>query len=178
MTIDPAPFGRTVISCRYEAPPNRAIVDGQPMTSITDPHLQVLSVPDEPMRRRLEVSYELHLETTDLVAGGTLVHRAVIRSRDLHDGLGRPVQLSIALEDRSTVAEAGTSQWLLTTEVDRDELDVQLDWWRSDHGGGVEPIAENPDHVVAEITVSIEGNILAEATTPLVSGSWGRLGPD
>ena len=74
--------------------------------------------------------------------------------------------------------QAGAFPRRLATDVHRIDLDVEQDWWRTDHGGGIEPIAEFPDHLVADVTLRIGNNAAATAVTPVLTGSWGALGSD
>ena len=106
------------------------------------------------------------------------MERVLIRSEDLHDSPTAATALAIEIERADSVAGPGTVHREVSQEVRRTDLDVQQDMWRTDHGGGVEAIAELPDHLVAEITLSIDGRSVATAITPIVTGSWGAVGSD
>jgi hypothetical protein len=75
-------------------------------------------------------------------------------------------------------AQPGVTARELTTEVHRADLDVERDWWRVNEGGGFEPIAEFVDHLVARVTLRVDGLIVATAVSPTITGSWGALGDD
>jgi hypothetical protein len=64
------------------------------------------------------------------------------------------------------------------TCLHRVDLDVEQDSWDTDQAGGTKPIAEFADHLVATLTVSVEGREVATATSPVATGSWGALGAD
>lgn len=74
-------------------------------------------------------------------------------------------------------AGVGTHAQVSEAVVDRVDLDVEQDDWRSTPGGDV-PIAEWLDHLIAEIALSDGSSVVASATTPVVTGSWGPLGSD
>lgn len=150
------------------------------MPTIVEPTFRVDPVPGKAGRRRLVVSYVLEFDEGDLAAeiGSDTVERATVRDHDLHDAPTKTQPLAIVIERTGVVGEPGRYERELAVEVNRVDLDVQQDWWRTDHGGGVEPIVELADHLVAEITVAIDGETVAEATTPMVTGSWGVLGRD
>ncbi|NNF56274.1 MAG: hypothetical protein HKN03_17745 [Acidimicrobiales bacterium] len=114
----------------------------------------------------------------DLLEYHHVLERATVHGRDLHDAPTDAAVVPIAVLKGEWTAKAGVVHRQLDAIVDRIDLDVQQDWWRTDSGGGVEPIAEFTDHLQADIELSIEGDIVALATTPLLSGSWGALGAD
>lgn len=147
------------------------------MPTISDPRLEVRMVPDAPGRRELVVSYVLTWDEVDSRSDGEALVRAVVRSRDLHDGPVRPEPFELHMEQRESAHDAGGRREQ-RRQVGRAELDVLRDWWRSGQGGEIEPIAEFADHLVAEIALWLDGDVVAEATTPVVTGSWGPLGDD
>lgn len=147
------------------------------MVAVANPALRIEPVPDT-RQRLITVRFDLDMGGEDFVAGGEIVERALVRGVDLHDSPTRPEQFEMLIEAKAPISELGYHQRELSTTVDRRELDVQQDWWRTDHGGGVEPIIEMADHLVAEITVLVDGEVVAMATTPIVTGSWGVLGRD
>jgi hypothetical protein len=148
------------------------------VVTLIDPRLRIDQVPNEPGWRRLIVTYQLDMTEVDVALDPDVFEQAIVRSRDLHDSPTPPKPTEIRLEHRGRIDRPGIIDRELTGKVKRTDLDVQQDWWRTDHGGGVEAIAEMPDHLVAEITLSIDGQVMAEATTAVVTGSWGALGSD
>ena len=144
------------------------------MVTIENPMLTVERVEGAPGRRRLVVSYRLTLEASQPVE---VDERAVVTSRDVLDAPVSPEPLQVDLVSKAELG-GGVHERLLSAEVDKTELDVQRDWWQTDHGGGVVPIAELLDHLGCVITVRIAGAEQASATTPIVTGSWGALGRD
>ncbi|MEL7156529.1 MAG: hypothetical protein AAFN30_08015 [Actinomycetota bacterium] len=153
-------------------------IGGLTVPTIADPLLQVLPIPDAPGRRELVVSYLLTWTEADTRPDGEAVARAVVRSRDLHDGPVRPEPFEVVIEEPESADGEGVWRRQLRLEVGRAQLDVLRDWWRTGHGGEIEAIAEFADHLVAEITIWLDGAVVASATTPVVTGSWGALGED
>ena len=148
------------------------------MTIIIDPKLFVEKVEGHPGRRRLVVSYELDLQPPDRLLAVPFTERVVVTARDLHDAPQRAHKLEVRFEQDAIADRVGRVHRTVETGIDRSSLDVQQDWWRTDHGGGVDPIAEFPDHFIAELSLVVGDAIVAEATTPVVTGSWGALGED
>lgn len=148
------------------------------MSAIVDPHLEAETIEGKPGRRRLVVTYGLELDEGDIDPGADVLEQATIRSCDLHDSPTPPEPLEVRIERRDLEHQAGMHRRELSCEIKRVDLDVQRDWWRTDHGGGIEAIAELPDHLVAEVSVRIGDRLVAEATTPVTTGSWGALGED
>ena len=148
------------------------------MATIVDPELHIEPVTGKPGQRRVRVTYEICTVENDVLLGSEISESVVVHSVDLHDATSRPRPLNLTMDHTGMVAGPGAVRRTLSKDVNRVDLDVQQDWWRTDHGGGVLPIAEFPDHVMAEITMTKDGQIVAEAATPVVNGSWGALGDD
>jgi len=147
------------------------------MASISDPHLKVEKVVGHPGRRRVVVAYDLKVRPDEPLSGQVFTERVVVRSDPDH---GRPsntgvLNIEVAQDVRATDELLHRS---VAVEVDRVRLDVEQDWWETDHGGGVLPIAEFADHIVADLSLVLGSDVVAEATTPVVTGSWGALGRD
>ncbi len=148
------------------------------MPAIQDPMLQIKPVPGHSGKRQVVVSYDLLMRPEDLLEHQQVVDQATIHGRDLHDAPTNTAVLPIAVLKGEWTAAVGVVHRQLDALVDRVDLDVQQDWWRTDNGGGIEPIREFPDHLQADIELSVDGDVVARATTPLLSGSWGALGAD
>ncbi|MEZ5239738.1 MAG: hypothetical protein R2716_12600 [Microthrixaceae bacterium] len=147
------------------------------MPEIGDPSLSVDAVEGHPGKRRIRVAYDLVVEASDPVAGRTLDQRISLRAVDEHDAAIRPRQDPVAVIEATVRADVGTHAQVSEAVVDRVDLDVEQDDWRSTPGGDV-PIAEWLDHLIAEIALSDGSSVVASATTPVVTGSWGPLGSD
>lgn len=148
------------------------------MPTIQDPKLFIEPVPGHPGRRRIVVSYDLVVPAQDVVWGETVTETAWIHGRDLHDAPAAATTRTITELRSEVAAPEGRLHRELDSEVNRVALDVQQDWWRTDTGGGVEPIAEFPDHLQGEIELRVGNAVVAKATTPILTGSWGALGSD
>lgn len=151
------------------------------MPTIMNPKLEVTPVPDQPpfsARRLVSVTYELEIEEGDVLLGESIIERAVVRSRDLHDAPVGPTPLRLEVDRSDLKAAPGIVKRRLCFTVNRTELDVERDWWRTGNGGEIEAIAELPDHLVAEVALIVHDDVVAEATTPVLTGSWGALGAD
>lgn len=148
------------------------------MVTIVDPQLHVEHVGGHPGERRLVVSYGIASNADDSTIGATVREEAIVTARDEHDAPIFPSDLRVLLSSEVTVESAGVLERTLTTDVHRVDLDVEQDWWRTNDGGGFEPIAEFADHLVATITLTVGDELVASASTPTLSGSWGALGND
>jgi hypothetical protein len=151
------------------------------MPIILNPQLLVSPVPDQPpfsARRRVVVSYELDIEHDDVLIGESVIERAVIVARDLHDAPVPPRELRLEVDRSDLRPVPGRCNRRLSFTVNRTELDVEEDWWRTGNGGEIEAISELPDHLVAEVSLIVHDEVVAEATTPVLTGSWGALGSD
>jgi hypothetical protein len=147
------------------------------MVTIVDPQLRVETLDGHPGERRLVVSYSLHVPPFDPDLGATLLEDVVVTASDEHDAPVSPKPLEVHLRGE-VVAQPGATPRLLTTDVHRADLDVEQDWWRVNEGGGFDPIAEFVDHLVARVTLRVGDLVVATATSPPITGSWGALGDD
>jgi hypothetical protein len=116
-------------------------------------------------------------DAADPAVGRSLHERIELHAVDEHDAAIPPSRHPVTVIEETIPAEAGTRSHVREWTVDRVELDVEQDLWRTLPDGHHEPIAEWLDHLAAEITVSDGGALVASATTPEVTGSWGPLGP-
>lgn len=155
-----------------------AVEDDQSMVKIVEPELHIEHIEGHPGRRRLVVTYRLEVAPGDPAIGGVIRDEAVVTAHDEHDAPVFPSHVQFRFGGEPTVAAAGTIQQRLEHEVHRFDLDVEQDWWDTDQAGGTKPIAEFADHLIATLTVSVEGHQVATATSPVVTGSWGALGAD
>ncbi|MGF1597915.1 MAG: hypothetical protein ACFCVK_13445 [Acidimicrobiales bacterium] len=148
------------------------------MPTINEPTLTVRPVDGRPGQRRVVVDYELACEPDDPMAGAEAVEHVLVHAVDEHDAAVRPAGGPVLeLQDR-LVLTPGRRRRTLEGLVDRVDLDVQQDWWSTDHGGSPQPIAEWLDHLTAEIRLRVADEPVVGATTPVVTGSWGALGRD
>ncbi len=148
------------------------------MVVIVDPHLHVEHVAGHPGERRLVVTYTIEVPAGDPSIGRWIGEEATVHAEDARDAPVPPTDLTVQLEDRLVVEKPGRILRRLTTDVHRVDLDVEQDWWRTDHAGGIEPIAEFADHLVAEVVLRLGNDVVATAKTPMITGSWGALGTD
>ena len=148
------------------------------MTRILDPELRVEPVEGQPGQRRLVVTYRLDVPQGDAALAIDVHEEAVVAARDEGDAPIRPLPIEFRLEDDAIIERPGVHPRRLVGEVHRFQLDVEQDWWDTDQAGGTEPIAEFADHLAATIEVRSGEHVLATATTPTVTGSWGALGQD
>ena len=146
------------------------------MVEIRDPEIQVDPVPGHPGQCLLRGSYDLACQPGDAADGQTLVERWTLRAVDEHDAPVIPTGRPITEVETSIRPAAGTEHRVVEHVVRRVDLDVQQDWWASGPGGETEPIAEWPDHVAADIELLVSDEVIATATTPTITGSWGALG--
>lgn len=147
------------------------------MVTIVDPQLHVDAVAGHPGERRIVVTYSIHVPPFDPALGAILTEEAVVSAVDQHDAPVAPNELDVHLRDE-VEGRPGVTERRLTTEVRRADLDVERDWWRINDGGGFEPIAEFVDHLVADVTLRLHDEVVATASTPPATGSWGALGDD
>jgi hypothetical protein len=147
------------------------------MVTIVDPQLRVEPVEGHPGERRLVVTYSIQVPPFDPDLGATLSEDVVVTARDEHDAPVFPSELEVHLRGEVS-AQPGVTPRTLTTDVHRADLDVEKDWWRINEGGAFEPIAEFVDHLVARVTLRVDDLIVAMATSPTITGSWGALGDD
>lgn len=148
------------------------------MVKILEPELHVERIEGRPGERRLVVAYRLEIAPGEPIVGGVIHDEAVVTAKDEHDAPVFPAHVDFRFGGEVPVDAAGTIERRLEREVHRFDLDVEQDWWDTDQAGGTKPIAEFADHLIATLTVSVEGRQVATATSPVVSGSWGALGAD
>ncbi|MEL6890930.1 MAG: hypothetical protein AAFP84_05000 [Actinomycetota bacterium] len=148
------------------------------MTSVRDPVLTIGRLDDDEQHRRATISYALELETDGRLAGHHIDELVRLHAVDEHDAAVHPDSRPIAEHHDSYAPAVGTNERAVELVVERDQLDVQRDWWSSGPGGETRPIAEWPDHVAADIVLSRSGRVVATAMTPTVTGSWGILADD
>jgi hypothetical protein len=147
------------------------------MVTIVDPQLRVETLDGHPGERRLVVGYAIHVPPFDPDLGAILREDVLVAASDEHDAPVAPKELAVHLRDE-VVAQPGATLRTLTTDVHRADLDVEQDWWRINEGGGFDPIAEFADHLVATVTLRVGDLVVATATSPPITGSWGALGED
>ena len=148
------------------------------MVRIEDLQLVVTTVDDHPASRRVCVDYALDVEPDDPVVGRFVEERTVVRAVDEHDAAVAPSDLPVVEVVTTFTASAGRRRRTVYATVHRLQLDVEGDWWAADLGGEPLPIAEWLDHLVAEVELLVDGHLVATATTPVLTGSWGVLGHD
>jgi hypothetical protein len=146
------------------------------MSTFFDPTLTVEPVADHDAQRRLRVVYELDLKPGDRLIGQTIGEHVVVHAVDEHDAAAFPAREPVAEQHATFVGATGLQRREVEFTVHRSALDVQQDWWSSGPAGEVRPIAEWPDHIAADIHLSLSGHVVAETTTRTVTGSWGALG--
>ncbi len=150
------------------------------MTSIVDPRLDIRDVPEDVGRCMVTVTYELDISPADLSGGQEFVTRVVVHSVDEHDAAVRPSGVPVLDVSEELVTTAGRHRRVVERAVRRIDLDVEQDWWSSGQGGETIPIAEWADHLAAEVSILVDGRVVAMVGTPTVTGSWGpaaRRGP-
>ena len=140
------------------------------------PTIEVDSIPGRPGRRCLRVCYDLVVDSANPAVGGVVNERIVVSAVDLGDAPMAANPNPIVVLEASFAAEAGRATRCREAVVARTALDVEVDWWSSGNGGETVPIAEWVDHVSAIIQVDVDGSARCDATTPVITGSWGALG--
>ncbi|MDH3752933.1 MAG: hypothetical protein OEU32_03585 [Acidimicrobiia bacterium] len=148
------------------------------MPTISEPRLSVELVSDHPGRRFVRIEYELEVDSTDPLIGRELTEHIVVHAVDEHDAPILPSPGPVVVRSDRLVIEPGRQPRATVQAVHRVELDVEQDQWRSDHAGEPLPIAEWLDHLVADISLLLDDAPVASATSPVLTGSWGPLGPD
>ena len=146
------------------------------MPTIHDPILSVHHVAGHPGQRCLRVGYDLSCESTDSAVDGPVRAHIVIHAVDKRDAAIEQRKAPILEADDTFIVETGVEHRVFEQVVNCVDLDVEQDWWSSDLGGEPVPIAEWLDHISAEIRIHAAGQLVEEATTPVVTGSWGALG--
>ncbi|MDH4074669.1 MAG: hypothetical protein OEY41_02880 [Acidimicrobiia bacterium] len=148
------------------------------MPTIHDPVLSVIPVPGSPGLRLLRVEFVVACAPFDPAIGQRVAGRIVVRAVDEHDADVSPrTDPVVEMEDSFVMAE-GRHHRRAERAVHRTDLDVAQDWWDTDQGGSTVPIAEWVDHIAAEVRLTYAGHVVAEGTSPVVTGSWGALGRD
>ena len=145
------------------------------MATIREPLLAVGKVTGHPSRRSVTVTYALDLDTDDHLLGHDIIERVVVHAIDEHDAAVRPDRRPVAERTATFEGRAGAQRRTADFIVEQTALDVQQDWWSSGPGGEIRPIAEWPDHIIADISLSTSGRVVAQVQTPTVTGSWGPL---
>lgn len=148
------------------------------MPTIHDPVLTVVPVPGSPGLRLLRVEFVVACAPFDPAIGHEVAQRVVVRAVDEHDADVTPRAAPVVEVEDSFVMAEGRHHRRAERPVHRTDLDVAQDWWDTDQGGSTVPIAEWVDHISAEVRLTYAGHVVAEAATPVVTGSWGALGQD
>lgn len=149
------------------------------MAEITNVQLDVRHVSDHPGQRVVVVDYQLDVPAGDELIGQRVTEEITVRARDEHDAPVPPRQPGVSASSTFAIDAAGTIPRHHEQVVDRTQLDVEEDWWRSGPGGEVLPIAELLDHLTAEVIVSVgDHERELDASSPPLTGSWGALGRD
>lgn len=138
------------------------------------PELHVGEIEGHPGRRRVRVAAEVHVGGD--LDGVTLTETIIVRAARAIDAPVKPTSEPVVVSRQEFPAVVGSTERRTEVIVDRSSLDVTLDWWSSGHGGETEPIAEWVDRIVADVQLSIGDDVVAQATTPIVEGSWGAIG--
>lgn len=170
-------MGPSALSDPFPLEPRWCLVTDEPTTRILDPRLDVHVVPGSPGQRELVVSYMV-VWGDDVATGDEVAARAVVSNAAVDDEPVGADRLEVVLERSELVDRANDSKCELRRCLSRSNLDVVRDWWRTGHGGEVEPIAEFVDRIVAHISLRCDGELIASAASPVVAGSWGALGED
>jgi hypothetical protein len=148
------------------------------MAAIHNPNLKIIPVEGHPGRRILRVGYDLVAAPGDALVGVEVDESIQVHGVDLHDALVPPNSSPIATHHATYTVGEGTRPRVLELAVHRTSLDVEQDWWNTGLGGETQPLAEWIDHLVAEIELNVDGEGIDQATTSVVTGSWGALGTD
>ncbi len=146
------------------------------MVELRDPELTVETVDEHPGQRRVRVRYALVCEPGDRIVDREIGERISVHAIDEHDAAVRPTREPIVESTDVFTAGEGTTPRDIDWVCRRVDLDVQQDWWSSSPGGDPIPIAEWRDHIVADVTLSMSGRVVAQVRTPVVTGSWGAIG--
>lgn len=148
------------------------------MPTISNASMTVDTVENRPGVRRVRVAYDVAWNPAD-APGDVLVERVVVRAVDEHDAPAHPTRTPVVVFHRTTVRPAAdTEHREFESTVHRTDLDVEQDWWSTDESGATVPIAEWVDHLAADVSFHELGAVVADTTTPVVTGSWGALGAD
>ncbi len=145
---------------------------------IERPRLTVEAVAGHPGQRLIRVTYHILASADDEAVGRLADERIVVMGIDLNTDPIAATNDPIVTSVSTHLIGSGDHVRRFEQLVHRVLLDVEQDWWKSGSGGETIPIAEWIDHLVAYIQVEIDGDVIAETLTPVVSGSWGALGSD
>lgn len=142
--------------------------------AVRHPELHIGAVDGHPGQRRLRVTAEVFV--SDELAGATLTETITVRAARIEDPPVAPTTEPIVVSREVFQAIVGSTERRSDLIVNRSSLDVEQDWWSSGQGGETQPIAEWIDYIVADVQIAAGDEVLAEATTPIVEGSWGAVG--
>jgi hypothetical protein len=148
------------------------------MVSINNPSLEVTVIAGHPGQRTVRVEYDIVASPDDSMVGAEVYERVQVHGIDLHDAPVAANSRPLVTHQESFTVEKGEHHRVVNTTVHRASLDVEQDWWNTGLGGETEPLAEWIDHLVAEIRLSDGLVDIDQASTPVVTGSWGALGTD
>ncbi|MFW2380605.1 MAG: hypothetical protein ACN4GZ_02520 [Acidimicrobiales bacterium] len=148
------------------------------MASIHNQILDVSPVEGHPGQRTVRVEYDIVAHPGDAMVGAEIYERVRVHGVDLRDAPVPANSRPLVIHQESFIVEKGERHRVVETTVHRSSLDVEQDWWNTGQGGETQPLAEWVDHLVAEIQLSDGLVEIDQASTPVVTGSWGALGPD
>jgi hypothetical protein len=148
------------------------------MVRIHNQTLAVVPVEGHPGRRTVRVEYDIVANEGDAMIGAEIFERVQVHGVDLHDAPIPANSRPLVTHQESFTVEKGERHRVAETTVHRSALDVEQDWWNTGLGGETQPLAEWSDHLVAEIRLNDGLVDLDQASTPVVTGSWGALGSD
>jgi hypothetical protein len=148
------------------------------MTEIRNATLEISAIAGHQGQRRVRVTYDLHTPKDDKVLRQYVTETVVLHGVSCHDAPVEPTTEPLYRVQAVYPAIEGAVHRAIDQRVQRTDLDVEQDWWSNAQDGAVVAIAEWVDHVVAEIQIVCNGQIQAEAATPIISGSWGAVGKD
>ncbi len=149
------------------------------MVRIASPQLSISHArPGHPGRRQIRIAYDLVTEPGDALAGRELQEVIALVAVDAHDAAVAPTPAPVVYLAGTVTARDGSHRRVIERELDRVDLDVVADWWATNNEGEPVAIAEWLDHLAGSIVLQLDGVVLDEARTPVVTGSWGALGSD
>ncbi len=148
------------------------------MVSIHNPHLDVVPVEGHPGQRRVRVEYDMVASADDPMVDAEIYERVQVHGVDLSDAPVAANSRPLVTHQRSFPVGEGEHHMVVDVTVNRSALDVEQDWWNTGQGGEIQPLAEWADHLVAEIRLNDGLVDLDQASTPVITGSWGALGAD
>jgi hypothetical protein len=148
------------------------------MAAIENSRLEIQRVADHPGRRSVSVEFDLVVDDDDPLADREVELSVSVRGVESEVSPTHARTETIARRTETFRARAGRHHHNVVADIHRHELDVDQDWWSAGPGGEVVPIAEWVDHLVATVRLLDADQVVDEATTPVVVGSWGALGHD